>query len=400
MRRDLVLSLIPIYVTNLVDALGYSLLIPLLPIVAERFGAVPVVAGSLLSTPAFVGMLAAPFWGKLSDSLGRKNMIVAAEVFSCTSNLMLALSNSLPLFFGSRIVAGLGIGGGGALDEAFIADVTTDKERNQAYAIYGAVYGVAFVIGPLVARVLVRYGIGSPFFLAAGLSLLNIYLSWRFIPSQTASRTAKTSMLASLAAIRSPDVRRLISCHFLFIFAVICFLANFALYFERILPHQSRLDASFFLASAAVVGGATIVFVEGRVAKRVGEKAVALVGLALDATAYALLTFVSDPFLLGIALMLWAAGAAFTQPALTALLSERADRQEIGAVMGITDSMYSAGMMAGPIIGSAILGVNAHLLGIVPAFAAALAFVLVDRISTKRGTSPPGKAVPRTFSPT
>lgn len=367
-------ALIPIYLTNFVDALGYSMLIPLLPLVAERFGVATVVVGTLLGTPAFIAITTAPIWGRASDRLGRKPMIVTAEALSCIGNVVLALSNSLPLFFASRAITGLGMGGGGALDEAFIADVTTDAERNRAYAIYGLVYGLAFVIGPAVSAALSHGAIGSPFWIAAGLSFVNVFLSQWLLKPQP--RAARTSILSSIAAIRSPNVRKLIAAHFLFIFAVACFLTNFALYFERVMPRMHE-NAGWFLSSAGIIGGATIVFLEGRLAKIMGERHAALSGLAVSAVGYLLLIVVRDPVLFGLCVSLWAMGAATVQPTLTALLSRKADRREIGAVLGVTDSMYSLAMIAGPIAGSAVLGANPRLFGLLPAAAAAVAFAAV-----------------------
>lgn len=381
-RRALVRALIPIYLTDLVDNLGYSLLIPLLPIVAERFGAPIVVVGALLSAPAYCSMLSAPIWGQLSDRLGRKRVIVAATVFSFAGNLLLALSNSLPLLFFSRVVSGLGSGGGGGLDEAFIADVTTDEERDRAYALYGAVYGLGLILGPSISSALMGYGTGYPFLIAAALSLANVFLTQGLLPS-TGAPTRKMSSNARplLAALKTAVVRRLIVCHFLFIFAIVYFLGNLALYFEHVLTAPPS-TSGWFLSGAAAVGCVAILFVQAPLAKRLGDRRLSLFGLTLSFIAYVLMTVVRNPSSFAVAVAVWAIGAAMAQPALTALLSERTDKHEMGAVMGITDSIYSLAIMTGPIIGSAVLDAKPQLFGIVPAGAVALAFVLIRRAAS------------------
>lgn len=378
-RSELARALIPIYLTDLVDNLGYSLLIPLLPIVAERYGAPPVVVGVLLSTPAYCSMLSAPFWGQLSDRVGRKKIMLASAVFSFAGNLLLVLANSLPLFFISRVVSGLGSGGGGGIDEAFIADVTTAEERDRAYAIYGAIYGLGLILGPSISSAVMGYGTGYPFVLSAALSLANIVLTQRLVPDTvTAKKTAPSKKFLAIASVKTPAVRRLLACHFLFIFAIVYFLANLALYFEHVL-HAPVSASGWFLAAGAALGCVVILFVQAPLVKRIGDSQVALLGLALSCVAYVLMLVVRSTYSFGIAVAVWAVGAALAQPALTALLTEGADRTEVGAVMGVTDSVYSLAIMTGPVIGAAVLGAKPDLFGVLPAAAVALAFVLVRR---------------------
>lgn len=378
MKAKLPRALLPIYGTNFVDTLGYSLLIPLLPFVATTFGAPPVVAGALLSTSALCAMLAAPVWGIMSDRLGRKNMIVAAEIGSCIGNLLLALSHSIGLFFLSRVVSGIGTGGGGALDEAFIADVTTAEQRNLAYAIYGAVYGAGFIIGPLIAGALVGHGIGFPFFIAAGLAALNAVVCQYFIPSTRAR--GKIGLGASLAVVRAPQVRRLVLSHFFFIFAIVCFLANFGLYVQHIFGGTPTSLASWVLASAGAVGVFALLTFVPPLAKRYSERRVALLGLGCTAAAYFLLVLVGDMLFFELIVALWALGAAMALPTMTTLLSNSGEQRQMGAVMGTTDAAYSLAMMLGPVSGAAIVGSNARMLGVLPGCAAVAAWILVSSV--------------------
>jgi DHA1 family tetracycline resistance protein-like MFS transporter len=373
-------SLLPIYGTNLVDTLGYSLLIPLLPLVVTQYGAPPIVAGALLSCSALVAMLVAPIWGIMSDRFGRKKMIVAAEAISCAANLLLALSHSIGLFFLSRVLAGLGTGGGGALDEAFIADVTKEDQRNLAYAMYGAVYGLGFIIGPSVAGAFAVRSFGGPFFVAAGLAAVNVVLSQLFIPDMQPS--GRTRLWSSMSAVRTPRVQRLVLSHFFFIFAVVCFLANFGLYVHRVL-HGSPSTASWALASAGAVGGFTLLAGVNPLAKRFGERRIALLGLGCSAAAYFLLLLVPR-VAFEVVVALWAVGASMTLPTLTTLLSESTQKDELGAVMGTTDAIYGLAMMLGPVSGAAIIGSNAPLLGILPGCAAVIAAALVSNVRSSK----------------
>lgn len=181
--------------------------------------------------------------------------------------------------------------------------------------------------------------------------------------------------MASLRSANAPGVRRVFVRQFLFIFAVVCFLANFALYSERAV----RLDAahaSYALAMAGAVGGAGLLLAVTPLAKRFGDRIVSQLGVALDLAAYALLAFAWSTWIFFIALAVWALGAAMAEPSLTTLLSKRAKQEERGAIMGLSDSINSVAMIAGPAAGAALVGSNGRMLGVLCAIASAIALAL------------------------
>jgi MFS family permease len=365
--------LLPIYGTTLVETLGYTLMIPLLPAIVRQYHASDVMVGALLSVPAFCSMVAAPVWGKLSDRLGRKTIILIAQFLTLAGYLMQALAPSLLWIFISRIVSGCGGGALGAV-QSYIADVTHEDQRDLAYSLYGAVFGMAFIVGPVTSGFLIRAGLALPFFVAAGIEVITIVITVAFLPSRM-QRMSQTSIKASLKAVNLPGVRLVLIRHFLAIFAIVCFLANFALYLNHVLG-SSVSQVGWLLAGAGVVGGAALIFVVSPLAARLGDRRVAQIGLLCSFLAYGLLSFVMEMWLFGIVLILWAIGSAMVEPTLTALLSLRAKRAERGAVMGVSDSINGLAMILGPATGSAIIGLNPRLLGVVPAFAALLAFAL------------------------
>ena len=375
-------ALLAIYGTTLAETLGYTLMIPLLPVVAKEYGAPDTILGSLLSIPAFCSMLAAPVWGKISDGIGRKRVIVAAQFLSLAGYLLLAFSHSLALVFLSRIISGLGGGSLGSI-EAFIADVTAEEQRDRAYAMYGAVFGLAFIVGPVTAGALLGYGTGVPFLVAAVLEMANIVFTLWVLPVG-ARRAQKTSIRASLKAIGATSVRKLLWVHFFFMFAVVCFLANFSLYLERVL-HADAVTSSWYLGASGGVGGLTLLLLATPLSKRLGDLRIAQFGLALSFAAYVFLLSVGGATALRFItfLVVWAIGSALTLPTLTALLSEVATRTERGAIMGVSDSLYSVAMVLGPSAGSAVIGANPRFLGALPAVAlvAALGVLRTSQIS-------------------
>ena len=373
-RWSLPRAVLPIYGTTFADTLGYTLMIPLLPTLVHQYHAPDIVGGALLSIPAFCSAVAAPIWGKASDRLGRKTIILASQVLSLAGYVILALSHTIWLVLLSRVISGCGGGSLGAV-ESYIADVTNNDQRERAYSLYGAAFGVAFIFGPVLSGALLRHGIALPFFVAAFLELLNIIFTALFLPLHTRDTQPKTSIEASLHAAARPGVRRVFAAQFLFIFAVVCFLANFGLYVEHVLRLEPS-HASYLLAGAGIVGGVTLIAIVTPLARRFGDRVTALAGLAISVVAYLWLALVTGPWMFAAALALWAAGAAIVEPTLTTLLSRRAQKEERGALMGIGDSINSVAMIVGPSAGAALVGSEPRLLGVLSAIAAGTAFVV------------------------
>ena len=375
-------DVLPIYLTTFVDMLGYTLLIPLLPALARKYGAHDWMIGMLLSIPAFCAMIAAPVWGKASDFTGRKFIIVVAQGLTLAGYLILALSGSLFWIYISRLISGVGAGSVGAA-ESYIADVTNERQRNRAYAVYGAVFGSAFIIGPVAAGFLERYGLQFPFVVAAGLEVINIVLTMRLLPSRTRTQRRQTSIKHSLRVAWKPQIRTVLVRQFLFIFAVVYLLADFALYLDHAL-HESIQRSSWFLAGAGVIGGITMLAVVTPLTKRIGNIRVGQIGFAFLFAAYALIYFVSNLTWFFPVLIMWAIGAAMVEPTLMTVLSERVPQQERGAIMGVSDSVNNIALIFAPAIGTAIVGERPQLIGVLPALAVAVAFVLGRRQNPSR----------------
>jgi MFS family permease len=367
-------ALLPIYGTTLADTLGYTLMIPLLPAVIREYHASDVMVGALLSVPALCSMVAAPVWGKFSDRLGRKPIIITAQVLTLAGYLAQATSHSLFWIFVARIVSGCGGGSLGAV-QSYIADVTEEDQRDLAYSLYGAVFGMGFIVGPVTSGFLMKQGLAFPFFVAAAIEAFNIIFAAALLPSRMASKRSKTSVFESLRAANVPGVRRVLVRQFLAIFAIVFFLANFSLYLHHVL-HSAVAQVGWLLSLAGGVGGAALILVVSPLAARIGDRAVAQVGLLLSFIAYGLLSFVTELAVFCVVLVLWALGSSMVEPTLTALLSVRAKRSERGAIMGVSDSINGLAMILGPATGSAIVGYNARLLGVLPACAALAAFVI------------------------
>ncbi len=367
-------ALVPIYSITLIDVSGYMVMIPLLPYLAQKYGANGVTVGALLATMAVGSTVAAPLWGAFSDKIGRKPIVVVSQVISLAGYLLVAWAPALPMLFIARGVAGIG-GGNLGVTQSYIADVTDAAHRDRAFAAFGIVFGIGIVLGPVAGGFLIRFGFWVPFVFAAAVEAVNIVLTLRFLPKTRSKKKRFDLRAAARRAWTRPRTRSLIVRHFLFIFAVVYFFSIFALYVKATM-HLGAKDASWLIAVAGATGGAAMALIVGPLAKRLGDARVAQIGLALGACAYGALTFARDLWAFLGVLAVWAVGAACVEPTLAALISEAAPNDERGATLGFNDALSNIALMAAPALGGWVIDKSLNAIGLVPGAAMVAALAL------------------------
>src|SRR5512146_2766982 len=171
--------ILPILVIVLVDLMGLSIIVPLLPLFAARFGATPLVVGILQAAYPLMQFLGAPLLGRLSDRFGRKPILLVSQLGTLAGFVLLGFANALWLLFLSRIIDGLS-GANMSTAQAAIADSTTEKTRTQGLGLIGAAFGVGFILGPIIAYIVLAASGGdyrAVAFTAAFFSLMSILLT-------------------------------------------------------------------------------------------------------------------------------------------------------------------------------------------------------------------------------
>eukprot|EP00026_Physarum_polycephalum_P009691 Phypoly_transcript_09824.p1 GENE.Phypoly_transcript_09824~~Phypoly_transcript_09824.p1 ORF type:complete len:430 (+),score=34.29 Phypoly_transcript_09824:110-1291(+) len=165
------------------DVLGFSIILPLLPYYAAELHASPSSVGMCLTANALAQLLTAPFIGKLSDSYGRRPVLLACVLGTCISFIMLYYSTSIEMILISRIVDGL-LGGNISLAQAYIADITNEKDRSKGFGVLGAAFGLAFIVGPATGAVVLSrfHSTKIPSMIAAILAVLNLLGIYFFLP--------------------------------------------------------------------------------------------------------------------------------------------------------------------------------------------------------------------------
>lgn len=341
--------LVIIFITVFIDLLGFGIIIPLLPFYAESFGASAFAIGLLNTSFSLMQFLFSPIWGRWSDRVGRKPIILVGLMGSCLSYVTMALAGSLTLLFIARIVGGIA-GANIPTAQAYIADVTTPENRAKGMGMVGAAFGLGFIFGPAIGGLLSRYSPETPMWCAAALCLANFVAAWIFLPeSRRADATTRTlgRLEAFRHATRQPTLLLILALYFIVTMAFSAFEATFALFTEARFGFTAASIGFLFAFIGLILSLIQGVFV-GRVVKRVGERRLIPAAIFLISLSIGMLPFVwSVPTLL-VALAILAVGMGFNNPSLSSMVSKLSHEDDQGGILGLASSMASLGRVVGP----------------------------------------------------
>ena len=389
---------LPIIVIVLVDLIGLSIIIPILPYFAARFSATPIVIGILQATYPMMQLIGAPILGRLSDRFGRKPILIASQLGTLAGFVLLGFANTLTLLFVSRIVDGLS-GANMTTAQAAMADSTSARNRTQGLGLLGAAFGVGFVLGPMIAYAVLALShdnYQAVAFAAAFFSLASILLTtfWfhethRNDSPTVASLKSPFTFQAMLDALQHPVVGFLLLIMFFYQVAFGGYEQLFALFTLSRLGMSATDTAGLF-----ALAGVFIIIVQGgligRWAREKGERwlvilgvstlAIGLIGTSLtprvpvpwynrekvlaglagqnNVTAIQSIKVTPPPETgkswFGIGWLLVASfpaalGGGLLHPAINSLITKSSDKSEVGGMLGISSGMYSAANAVAPL---------------------------------------------------
>jgi MFS family permease len=402
-------SLLPIFLIVLVDVFGFTLVIPLLSIYAEHFRATPFEATLLVSSYAACQLVSGPLLGRISDSVGRRPMLLVSQIGTFIGFLVMARAQTLWVLYLARVIDGA-TAGNLSLAQAYISDNTAPENRARSFSMIGIAFGVGFFVGPAVTGYLSNYGLTAPIYCAAGLSLASILCTLFILPGGKPPRLAHPQANPSAPArgrvaifqwgtylefLKRPVLGALFGQFVCFIFAFSTFMSGIALFAERRFawhghPFGPREIGYLF----AYTGGLGIILQAagvGRLVKRFGERRLVVAGFASLFVGQFLLAVVHDIGPLLVVATLASLGTGVLRPALTSLITQSAGRHEQGVVLGVNQSLQSVAQIVAPALsGLLITG------GLLPAWAwmsatAALAGLVLARSALARArTASPG----------
>jgi multidrug resistance protein len=361
--------LLPIFLIVLVDILGYTIMIPLLPFYAERLGASATVVGLLISTYALCQLISGPILGRLSDRMGRKPLLIVSQVGTLIGFLILANANTLWVVFVSRIIDGA-TAGNLSLAQAYIADITTPENRARSFGVIGIAFGIGFMVGPGITGLLSQFGYAWPIYAAALLSATSVVCTSTLLPKAVAHQDQGESgpggrRLGVLdwksygQYFARPALGRHLWQFFFFAFSFASLVSGFALYAQRRYtwnghPYGAREVGYVFLYIGflgTILQGGLI----GRLVKWLGERTLVWTGFAASTISYALLAWTRTLGQLLGATTINSYGAGVVRPALTSLITQQADKREQGVVLGLTQSLTSVSQIVAPTVAGALI---------------------------------------------
>lgn len=361
--------MIPIFLIVLVDVLGMTIILPLLPFYSESLGATPFVVGMIVAVYGLCQFIAGPILGQASDRVGRKKILVISQIGTCLGFIMLAFSHSLLLIFLARIIDGL-TAGNISVAQAYVSDVTEPKDRTKAFGMLGSAFSLGFIIGPALSGLLAKYGPHYPIMLAACLSGLSILATITLLPStEIFPSTEKRNKFAAKNIhkyFNIKEVAPLLLQFLAFSFSFSFFMSGFAMFCgEKFFFEGKHFGAQQVGWLFTFIGCLSLIVQLGllkRLSDMWGEKKLIVIGFLSMGLGY---FFVGEaatiPFLLG-ALILNTFGSAVLRPSITSQITKNVPREQQGSILGVTQSLQSFSQIVAPLIGGYLIG-EGHLSG-------------------------------------
>jgi len=380
-----------IFITVLLDLVGFGLIIPILPTFAKGdLGASDLMVGALAAAYSVMQFVFAPFWGGLSDRYGRRPIILLSIVLMGLSYIVFAHSTQLWILFAARIMGGFGAANI-SVSYAYISDVTEPEQRTKSFGIIGAAFGLGFVLGPVLGGVIKEnYDIQTLGYFAAGLSLFNLLIAFVFL-KESLKVFDKTKHLFENPLKKLADgfkielIGSLLFINFVYIAAFSMMTITAALLWKEdygLSDKEIGYMFGFIGVLIIIIQGGLI----GPVNKKLGDIKMVTLGVVLMMLGLLMMPFVPlkwfIPFEL-IALALTAFGNSFLSTPVSSLISKNTSEKEQGAIMGSNQSMGSLGRIVGPLLGGALYGVAHYLPYVVASVIMLLVIGLIFRMSKK-----------------
>ena len=392
--------LIVIFTTVFFDLVGFGIIIPLVGIYGRHYGASFLELAILGSIYSLMQFFFSPIWGRLSDRVGRRPILLMSLLGSTLSYFMFAFSTSLYLLIFSRALAGI-FAANIATAQAYIADVTEPKDRAKGMGLIGAAFGIGFTLGPPIGGIsAAKLGLAAPGIIAGIFCGLNLILAYfrlkESLPEKVRQENLANPKTKNIRAAQWQTMKRVVNDRALFLPVISTFFATFAFSnLEQVFSLFIQDKFNFATEEAGYKTGLVLMWsgilgalIQGglirRLAPKYGEVKLVIVGLFIQG--FAMILFSHSPtygafFLAAIPL---AFGSGLINPSLSSLVSKRADVHEQGAVIGLKEGVSSLARIFGPFCGLLAFGVEVHF----PFYIASITVLILGFVWIKQEAKP------------
>lgn len=363
-------SLLIVFLTVFIDLIGFGIVMPLLPLYSQKFGASGLMIGMIVASFSVMQFIFAPAWGTLSDRIGRRPVLLIGNAGSAAAYALFAVAssfegdNGLWLLLISRIFAGI-CGASLSVAAAYIADVSPPEKRTRSMGLIGMAFGLGFIIGPVIGAQSAKYfGLPGPGWVAAGICafnfLLAIFILAESLKPHTEPRINRVRFAQWAHTIRQPTIGFLVVLYF---FATFCFAA-FEVTASLLLKENMGYDATNIghlfaycgVLSALIQGGGIRPLV-----KMFGERKLVAMSLIILAIGLGWLPYVRTQWELYAALAFLAAGSGLHRPPTFGLISLNTPDHEQGATMGVAQSSSSLARIFAPMFAGTVYDLRPDL---------------------------------------
>jgi DHA1 family tetracycline resistance protein-like MFS transporter len=349
-----------------VGLLGVTLVIPLFPFFAYRVNAGPDMITAIMAVYAAGQFIAAPFWGKVSDSIGRKPVFLISTIGGVISYVMLGFADSIEMLLLSRAFGGL-MAGNVAVAFASMSDLTTNENRAKGMGLIGGAFNLGFIAGPAMGGILAGNDAASAnlpmiAFVAGSLSAVAFFATLFFLPETFPPERRRQKAEAAAAAAAQPNGPRggfkgiwlkpalamLVILGFVYVAAGSMLDTTFALYANVVLGYGPR-DIGFLFSYLGVIGGIVQIGTIGPLVKRVGDANIVKIGIGIYAVGLSILVVSEWLPLIIIAMTCVSVGNSLFLPGANSLVSRLAPDHERGMVLGVYQAANNLGRVITPL---------------------------------------------------
>lgn len=349
MSRKSFSPLLAIFLVVFFDLLAFGIVIPILPYYSKTFGANAFALGWLMAIYSIAQFLFSPFWGGLSDRIGRRPVLLLTILAGACSMTATALAGSFAMLFFARFAAGA-FAANISTATAYIADVTRPEDRAKGMGLIGASFGLGFIFGPAIGGIFSVYGYNVPILIAAALGLANFFFAYFVLTESTEKKEAAGKKLSRTGFRLAFSTNATASPILLFFLNTLAFTqleVVFGLFVLTRFGYGAR-DAGWLLAGVGVVSALVQGGFIGRLAKKFGEKNLLPAGFLLLAASLVVAAHSVAPPAFMASLFFLAIGSGLVNPSLSSLVSKGVDASHRGSVMGIFQSAGSLARVVGP----------------------------------------------------
>lgn len=363
MSRNRKSPLFIIFTTVLVDLIGFGMVIPLIALYGRHYGASGFQLAILGGIYSCMQFLFAPFWGSLSDRVGRRPILLISLAGSTLSYVIFGLAPNYTWLLLSRAFGGI-FAANISTAQAYIADVTSPEDRAKGMGLIGAAFGIGFTLGPPLGGIAsAQFGLAAPGLIAAAICGLNLLLATFRLPETFPAEMRKSQPRRSLSplhldrikrALQHPELGYLLLTFFLVTFAFSNMEQTLSLLFQNKFNLDTG-DAGYKTGLILMTSGLMGAFIQGglirKLVPRFGERKLLVTGLFFNSIAMGLFPFMPTYSLYFFLAIPIAIGSALINPSLSALISKSASASEQGSTLGLSQGLGSLARATGPFCG-------------------------------------------------